>query len=362
MARKTARVALSIVGIAIGPAVAAGLNELFIYLGYLSLQAVLQRWAYISVYVASGLFTGIMTFIFSPRLIDGFIIGIRALEAKLTDMPLSDIFFGAVGLIIGLLLALLLSTLTNSIPLNWVVAVVNIFLYVVFGYLGCSIAIKRRNEINMPGWFKRGRDKAHRSADAAAPKVLDTSVIIDGRIFDICKTGIIEGALIIPGFVLQELRHIADSADSLKRNRGRRGLDILNRMQEELEMPIRVDDKDYEELSEVDAKLIRLTYELGGVVVTNDYNLNKVAGVQRVPVFNINELANAVKSVVLPGEELNAAIVKEGKEPGQGIAYLEDGTMIVVDGGRHFVGDDKMVVVTSVLQTAAGRMIFAKLK
>ena len=215
--------------------------------------------------------------------------------------------------------------------------------------------------VNLPSWFRRP-GKGSKSSSAARPKVLDTSVIIDGRIADICQTGMLEGQIIVPAFVLAELRHIADSADSLKRNRGRRGLDILNRMQKEQNIPIKVVDTDYEDIAEVDAKLIKLAYDMGGVVVTNDYNLNKVAGVQRVPVFNINELANALKPVVLPGEEMTVNIVKEGKEVGQGVGYLNDGTMIVVDGGRRFVGEDVDVIVTSALQTAAGRLIFAQLK
>ncbi len=187
-------------------------------------------------------------------------------------------------------------------------------------------------------------------------------MIIDGRIADICATGIIEGTLVVPRFVLTELQHIADSADSLKRNRGRRGLDIIKMLQEGGAVPVTIADQDYEDISEVDAKLIRLTHEMGGVVVTNDYNLNKVAGVQDVPVLNINELANAIKPLALPGEEMLAGIVKEGKENGQGVAYLDDGTMIVVEGGRRCMGETVAVTVTSVLQTAAGRMIFAKLK
>ena len=171
-----------------------------------------------------------------------------------------------------------------------------------------------------------------------------------------------EGTIVVPAFVLAELRHIADSADALKRNRGRRGLDILNRMQQEQDIPIKVVNTDYDDIQEVDAKLIKLAYDMNGVVVTNDYNLNKVAGVQRVPVFNINELANAIKPVVLPGEEMRLTIVKEGKELGQGVGYLNDGTMIVVDGGKRYLGEDVTVIVTSALQTAAGRMIFAKLK
>ena len=234
------------------------------------------------------------------------------------------------------------------------------------GCLGWTIGRRRRGELKIGESSKRGQKgekaaKAERGAPGR-PKVLDTSVIIDGRIFDICKTGIVEGTIVIPNFVLQELRHVADSADSLKRNRGRRGLDILNKIQKELEIPVRVEERDYDDIAEVDAKLLKLASDLGGVVVTNDYNLNKVAAVQGVPVLNINELANAVKPVVLPGEEMEVTILKDGKEAGQGVAYLDDGTMIVVDGGKKYMNETIEVVVTSVLQTAAGRMIFAKIK
>ena len=196
----------------------------------------------------------------------------------------------------------------------------------------------------------------------STPKILDTSVIIDGRIFDICKTGFIEGKLIIPSFVLEELRHIADSSDSLKRNRGRRGLDILNKIQNELDIEVEIWEKDFPDIAEVDSKLLKLATVVSGKVVTNDYNLNKVAEFQRVPVLNINEMANAVKPMLLPGEEMNLLISKVGKEQNQGIGYLDDGTMIVVEDGKRYVGMTIYVIVTSVLQTAAGRMIFAKLK
>jgi uncharacterized protein YacL len=179
---------------------------------------------------------------------------------------------------------------------------------------------------------------------------------------DITATGFIEGVIIVPGFVLEELRHIADSSDALKRNRGRRGLDILNKMQKESNITIQVTEQDFEDIPEVDSKLVKLAKVMKGKIVTNDYNLNKVCELQGVPVLNINELANAVKPVVLPGEEMVAQIIKDGKEAGQGVAYLDDGTMIVVEGGRRFIGDTIEVVVTSVLQTAAGRMIFAKPK
>ena len=187
-------------------------------------------------------------------------------------------------------------------------------------------------------------------------------MIIDGRIADICRTQFIEGILVVPAFVLEELQHIADSSDVLKRNRGRRGLDILNKMQKEPNVNVKIYDRDFDEVAEVDTKLVRLAKALGGKIVTNDYNLNKVAELQGVAVLNINELANAVKPIVLPGEEMVVHVIKDGKEQGQGVAYLDDGTMIVVDGGRRYIGEDIGVMVTSVLQTAAGRMIFAKPK
>lgn len=195
-----------------------------------------------------------------------------------------------------------------------------------------------------------------------SPKVLDTSAIIDGRIADICKTGFLEGTLLAPGFVLAELQKIADSSDALKRNRGRRGLDILNRIQKEGSVAVKIYDQDFEDLTEVDTKIVRLARLLGAKVITNDFNLNKVAELYGVPVLNINELSNAIKPIVLPGEEMYVHVIKDGKEFGQGIAYLEDGTMVVVDGGRQHIGEDLEVLVTSVLQTAAGRMIFGKPK
>jgi uncharacterized protein YacL len=231
--------------------------------------------------------------------------------------------------------------------------------------LGADIAVKKKEDLlNLFSNLKKinGKDKRGKTISKGDPKVLDTSVIIDGRIFDICQTGFIEGALIIPNFVLEELRHIADSSDALKRNRGRRGLDILNKIQNELTIEVQIYEKDFPDIAEVDSKLLKLAQVLNGKVITNDYNLNKVAKFQGVPVLNINELANAVKPVVLPGEEMTIQVIKDGKESGQGIAYLDDGTMIVVEGARRHIGEIMDVVVTSVLQTAAGRMIFARQK
>ena len=200
--------------------------------------------------------------------------------------------------------------------------------------------------------------------EKAIPKVFDTSVIIDGRIAEIMNTGFLEGPVIIPDFVLVELRHIADSADSLKRARGRRGLDILNRIREEhgVEIYNTDNDKVLKEIPEVDVKLLKLAELIDGDVVTNDYNLNKVAGINGVRVLNINELANCLKPVVIPGEDMQVALIKEGKTPAQAIGYLDDGTMIVVENGREQIGQTAEIRVTSVLQTSAGRMIFGRLK
>jgi uncharacterized protein YacL len=193
-------------------------------------------------------------------------------------------------------------------------------------------------------------------------KILDTSAVIDGRIADLCQTGFLEGVLIIPNFVLLELQKIADSSDPLRRNRGRRGLEILNKIQKENLVSVRILDRDFEDLAEVDTKLLRLARELGAKVITNDYNLNKVAELYGVQVLNINDLSNAIKPVVIPGEEMVVHVLRDGKEHGQGIGYLEDGTMIVVEGGKSYIGLDIDILVTSILQTSAGRMIFAKPK
>jgi uncharacterized protein YacL len=287
----------------------------------------------------------------------------KAIERKLQEVPITDMIFGAFGLIVGLIIAYLVSFPVNQIALPWVSMLLTITIYMFLGYLGISIATKRREELNWLISLKKSqKDKGAADEYRSQPKVLDTSVIIDGRIFDICKTGFIEGPLVIPSFVLEELRHIADSSDVLKRNRGRRGLDILNRIQKELDIAVDIYEKDFDDIAEVDSKLLKVAQILNGKVITNDYNLNKVAEFQGVAVLNINELANAVKPVVLPGEEMVVQIIKDGKEMGQGVAYLDDGTMIVVDGGKKHVGETIGVLVTSVLQTAAGRMIFAKPK
>lgn len=289
------------------------------------------------------------------------------MEGRLARTALIDIVFGAIGLIIGLVIAALLRLILQEIPV--IGSLISLLSAVVFGYLGISVGTRKREEAtSILGVGKKHKgekdvvQEMFTTQKQDCPKVLDTSVIIDGRIADIVKTSFLEGPIVIPGFVLEELRHIADSSDVLKRNRGRRGLDILNRIQKELGAEVLINEQDVGEGLEVDSKLLKLAKLLGGKVVTNDFNLNKVAELQGVPVLNINELANAVKPAVLPGEEMTITVIKDGKEAGQGVAYLDDGTMIVVDGGKRYIGDTIGVIVTSVLQTAAGRMIFAKPK
>jgi uncharacterized protein YacL len=317
-------------------------------------------------YMVGGLAGSLIGYVFSPwltRFVRRYSIW---MEGKLLKMPLHDVLAGLLGLGIGLIIANLLGAAFIPVPL--VGSYIPVFLSVILGFTGINVAIRKREELAalpLPAFLGGGKERGGKEKVPTQPghfKILDTSVIIDGRIADICKSGFIEGTLLIPGFVLEELQHIADSSDLLKRNRGRRGLDILNRIQKEMGVFVQIDNRNFEDVAEVDAKLVRLGQLIKGKILTNDYNLNKVAELQGVTVMNINELANAVKPVVLPGEEMVVHVVKDGKETGQGVAYLDDGTMIVVDNGRKHLGDTIEVLVTSVLQTAAGRMIFAKLK
>lgn len=308
-------------------------------------------------------------------------------EGQLSKMPLQDVIAGVVGLAIGLIIANLLGGTFANIPVigNYLPVLFSI----VFGYLGIHIVVRKQKEIGelfgrMMKLKKKPREKLGEDGTVqpvaqpapVAPampaggygsydslvgcKLLDTSVIIDGRIAYICGTGFLDGKLLIPVFVLEELQHIADSADALKRVRGRRGLDILQKIRTESGLQVEIINQDFADITEVDSKLIRLGQQLGGKIVTNDYNLNKVSELQGVPVLNINDLSNAVKPVVIPGENMHVTVVKEGKEQGQGIAYLDDGTMIVIENGRYYLNKAIEVEVTSALQTSAGRMIFAK--
>ena len=321
----------------------------------------------------AGVAVGFLLSPFFIRKIKGFAVFV---EAQLNKMPTHDVIAGAIGLLIGLIIANLLGYAFSKIPV--VGEYIPVVFSIVLGYLGIHIMIKKRQELVsifdfIPKFMKElvkmreTKQAAPKAVPAAAEdttcyKLLDTSVIIDGRIADICETGFLEGTLLIPVFVLEELQHIADSADALKRVRGRRGLDILQKIRQESRMKVKITEEDFEDIPEVDSKLVQLAQQVGGKIITNDFNLNKVAQLRGVEVLNINALSNAVKPVVIPGESMQVAIVKSGKEAGQGVAYLEDGTMIVVENGNRYMGENIEVEVTSALQTAAGRMIFAKPK
>ena len=346
---------------------------------------------------------GIAGWFVSPFLINKLGIFTAFVEKQLSKMPIHDVIAGAVGLAIGLIIADLLGNAFSRIPVvgNYIPIVFSI----VLGTLGIRLTIKKRKEItasfsSVPKILKEilknrenkntketeteetvetaETEKAVEVADEETPppkvnlvkeskiipdsnyKILDTNVIIDGRISDICKTGFLEGKLLIPVFVLEELQHIADSADSLRRVRGRRGLDVLQKIREESPLEVEIMNIDFDDVHEVDSKLVRLAQKIGGKIITNDFNLNKVAQLRGVEVLNINDLSNAVKAVVIPGETMKVQVVRDGKEPGQGVAYLDDGTMIVIENGHRYLSRTISVEVTSALQTSAGRMIFAK--
>jgi uncharacterized protein YacL len=395
--RSIAGVFGAVLGIVMGKALAEMLPNFAIF----GLQAgSLENKAVIAGLLA--LIVGLLFYLFFSRFIDLIVSLATKIENELEKQPIGRTIPGIVGLIVGLLVAFLISPVFNSITIPMLRLLVTITAYLIFSYLGIRLSmrkefdmtrlgesmrrpVKEKQPKGMPGKksdsidlpdteFSDGNvsifDEMNRDTQvlkfsnlgnlgSQRPKVLDTSVIIDGRISDILKTGFIEGALIIPEFVLDELRHISDSSDLLKRNRGRRGLDVLNEIQRESIADIRVTDANFDD-AEVDVKLLKLAKKLNGFVVTNDFNLNKVAELQNVSVLNINELANAVKPVLLPGEDMALAIVKEGKESNQGIGYLDDGTMIVVENGKKYLNETINVTVTSVLQTSAGKMIFAK--
>lgn len=304
-----------------------------------------------SIYSVTGLVVGgVLAFI---------VIGMEFLTRKFS-------FEGLVAPTVGLILGMV----TATFIVNWLDLVVperhalfdsmkpflTITLMLFLGYLGFSVGLKLKGDLRLlpAPTFGSGR--------LELAKVLDTSVIIDGRIADICKLGFIEGTLVIPRFVLSELQNIADSPDPLRRTRGRRGLDILNEIQKQVAISVRISEIDYPETREVDAKLVRLAKEMHAKIVTNDFNLNKVAQFQGVDVLNINDLANALKPIVLPDEDFVIKIIKEGKEVGQGVGYLDDGTMVVIENGGKLIGKEVKVTVTSVLQTSAGQMIFTRIR
>lgn len=312
-----------------------------------------ERWA--MVFAMVGVLAGL---VLTPWLTVRPIRGARRLLGQLSSRTL---LAGLFGLIISLIISGLLSFPLSLLPRPFS-QVLPIAAAVILSYLGVVLFIARQNDILSIFSFSPGRggETRAKSADTSRSILLDTSVIIDGRIVDIVRTGFLSGSLLIPRFVLAELQHIADSGDKLRRQRGRRGLEVLANLQKDPRLPVHISDIDVEGTREVDDKLVILARQMHSPILTNDFNLNRVAELQGVTILNINDLANAVKAVFLPGEELTVRIIQEGREARQGVGYLDDGTMVVVQDGSELVGQDVQTSVTKVLQTAAGRMIFAK--
>ena len=332
-------------------------RELFTHL--ISLHVANQAWLIVLTIIVPVL--GAITGIFLAPLAQAvFETELNEVEKMIDHLQPGQLVGGVIGLLVGLLVAFLIKNVVLEFVTNagqaggYVANVVYILMSIFAAYLGARVGAKQ----TMPA---RSAVAEGDPSTSRVPKIIDTSVVVDGRILEIVQSGFLEGPLVLPRFVLRELQLIADSVDAMKRTRGRRGLDVLAKLQEAT--PLEIDERDYDDVGgAVDAKLVRLARERNGSIVTNDYNLNRVAHVEGVAVLNINELAGAVKPVVLPGEELHVTIVRDGKEAHQGVGYLDDGTMIVVENGRRLIGEDTDVAVTSVLQTVAGRMIFAKVK
>ena len=358
------------------------LPQISYFLGYNIHSSGLLGYSYIHwlFAIVSVLFFGWVGWVITPFLIRFLLKYSEIVASVLAKAPSADIIVSLIGVLVGLVLANLIGAPFSRLPI--VGPYIPIVLSIILALTGAKVASHKSKDIL--GLFYRSRPQGKGlpagteemaqdqqedtvfDADslpvelAASNKLLDTSVIIDGRISDILKTGFLEGNLVIPHFVLDELQRLSDSSDNLKRAKGRRGLDFIHELQEIFPYVVIVNDTEYEMIQDVDSKLIALAKDTGSMIVTNDFNLNKVASIQGIRVLNINDLANAVKPVVIPGEEMTVYLLREGKESGQAVAYLQDGTMIVVEGGRKYIGNKIRIAVTSVLQTSAGRMIFAK--
>lgn len=363
MLKKLIRVILALAGVSTGVAIATSVLDKVKIQDIINLP-IGTSGTELLVKALSGLILGFIIYIISPILMNSGAKLAKYIEREIQKIPSDQFILGFIGLVFGVMWAYFIHGLVKQI---FVLTVLNnaigVILYLFIGYLGVRIGVLISGKIEFSKILEYFNKSTTTKTDfQIRPKVLDTSVIIDGRLLDICKTNFLEGPLVIPEFVLKELRHIADSSDPLKRKRGRRGLDILNKLQTEIDNEVIIDNTDFKDETEVDIKLLKLAQKINGMVATHDFNLNKVAIVHGVDVLNINALANAVKPVVIPGEEMIVEIVKEGKENNQGLAYLDDGTMIVVEDGKNLIGKTVTVVVTTALQTAAGKMIFVKVK
>ncbi len=314
---------------------------------FITYQIAGSKFAYIG--FASGILIAVLALIF---------------EERVKKTPLKIVIGGAIGFITGLIVANLLTyPLMISNSNRYLELSAYLLANCVIGYLGLSIGMKKGDEFD-GSFFKNlnGASPAETGAKKESELIIDTSVIIDGRVAEVCETGFLSGEIIVPQFVLQELQYIADSPDPVKRARGKRGLDVLKTIQSSKKVEVSITERDFPDIKEVDSKLVALAKVIGGKVLTNDANLNKVAELHGVTVLNINKLATAMKPVVLPGEVMHILVLKEGKEHGQGVGYLEDGTMVVIDNAREHLGKSVDVSITSVLQTTGGRMIFSKVK
>lgn len=354
----------------LGFTVGFGLSIIFKRL--ISADILMNNWIELVIQISFALFIGLISYLNSQIIIDKWKKSIGLLEDELEKIPLNEIVLGTFGIIIGLIIANLLSKPLGYIKIPYLSFILQVFLFLGLGYFGFITMTRKRGDIPFIAKDIKTLGKAKiepfvESKNNLVPKILDTSVIIDGRILDIYKTGFIEGPLIIAEFVLKELQNIADSSDVLRRQKGRRGLDILNELQKDkiqkkLDIEVIISYDKFDAIESVDSKLLELARLMQGKIITNDFNLNKVAEIHGIEVLNINDLANALKPIVLPGEEIEAYVSESGKEEGQGLAYMDDGTMIVIESGRNFIGETIKVIVTSALQTSAGKMIFAKPK
>jgi uncharacterized protein YacL len=366
----------NIVARIIGALVAIAIVVWLFFFNHIALlEALLHNnfWWRVGVYGIIALLAAIIALLITPYIS---VIPYHWLRDQIRGAAASDLVAAVIGLFVGLIISVLLGIPLAYLPDN-LGRILPFVGAVLFGYLGVTVAVLRKNDLAhffQTSIFSRRnrerdrdreeeRDKDRHKERSVPPPVtqilLDTSAIIDGRIADISQTGFVSASLIVPRFVLNELQHIADSPDAMRRNRGRRGLDMLNRLQKDTSVPVEIIDADVEGVAEVDSKLVKMARTLHCPIITNDFNLNRVAELQGVKVLNINELANAVKPVLLPGEDIEIKIMQDGKELGQGVGYLDDGTMIVVEGGRQYMNTTIEVTVTRVLQTVAGRMIFA---
>lgn len=361
------RLLITLLGAGVGVAVTVACLQLF---EMAQLNDRIPLWVLVAGYAGMGLLGAGVFYALSNRMISDFASMGLKFERRLNEMSLGQLMSCTTGLVCGLLIAALLSQILRFMGNSMFTTIMAAIFFLIFGMMGFTIGKHRAGEVDTVvkrvtapqlRRFVRKRKLHTEQKRAAQPaKLLDTSALIDGRILDVCKTGFIEGVLMVPEFVLTELRHVADSTDAQRRVKGRRGLEILGQLEQNA--PVEIISDDFADTGEVDVKLLRLSQKRGAAVITGDYNLCRAAKAMGARALNLNELAGALRPAVLPGEEMCVTVAREGKEPGQGVAYLEDGTMMVIEGGKKKLGEEIIAVVTTALQTSAGRMIFAKIK